>query len=192
MAYAGVIVALVAAGAAAYSTFQQNANAQAQARAQQEALEQDARNRDLLAAAKVKAGQKAAERFLQGQRAAAAKSGVRVDEGSFLEGQLEAAQIGEFESQLAGFGDVLGAAGARQGAALARFQRRTLRSQQWSSTLISGVAAGLSTYAGVGGFSTPAADTSGLGPVGSRVGGTTIATSGPTQSRLQINSGLVP
>jgi hypothetical protein len=143
-----VIAAVVAAGVAAYSTYNQIENQKEQARAEEKARRVDQENALNRAKAQEENSRLRAQRFLSTQKAQMGKTGALAGEGSFLDAELEAASMGEYEALLSGYDSRVEAHRSGYAADLARWQRKRLDSQQWSSTLVAGIGAGVGSAAG--------------------------------------------
>jgi hypothetical protein len=155
MAYAAAAVAIISAAVTAYSAYSASQQQERIAKYNQEVQERQAEA--ARAAAKVEAAQKRArgERVLAAQRAAYGASGVVPDVGSPLLVQADTAKEAEFDALMSTYAGELRARGAEGEAAFSAYQARSARRTRVANTLLSGAAAGISTYANYGGFNRP-------------------------------------
>jgi len=153
---AAIVIAVVAAAAASYATYSANQAAQQQAKLAKKAATQRAEAEAAAGAARRRQAELRAKRFQEQQRSRAGAAGVRVGEGSLLEGQMEAASLAEYDAQLAEYPHQLAEQKDRFEAKIFGFKQRQLQENLWKDTVISGVLAGGSSLAssyGKGSFS---------------------------------------
>ena len=151
-AIVAVVAAVVAAGVAAYSAYNQNQNQQDQLKYNQKVATANARAADDAAAANAEVQRERAAHFLASQRAAVGATGGTFDSGSALSLMADSAYNAEMDAQKLLYEGHYKAWQYDTAAAGYRWQRMKLADQQWTNTLLTGASAGLSTYAGAGGF----------------------------------------
>lgn len=150
-AIAAIVAAVVAAGASAYATYNQYQQQAAQTKYNQQVATANARAAQDQAAANAEMVRTRAAKVLAAQRAAYGASGVTLEGSSPLAVQADSAFQAEMDAQRQLYEGNFKAWGYDTQAAYFRWQHNNLVKNQWPSTIISGVAAGVSTYAGMGG-----------------------------------------
>ena len=141
LATIAIIAAVVAAGAAGYGAYASNEAAQDQAKAQKRAARQQAEAETAAGEARRKQARMKYERFRDTQRSRAGAAGVVVGEGSLLEGQMEAAQLAQYEADLAAYGHELSSQRASFEEKIFGWRARKLADSQYMNT---GIAVGSS------------------------------------------------
>lgn len=173
---AAIAAAVVAAAAAGYGAYSQNEAAQQQAKAQKRAARQNEEAEAAAGKARRKQAEAKYERYRDSQRSRAGAAGVFAGEGSLLEGQMEAANLAEYDAALAEYPHQLAENRANFEKKIFGWQARNLASTQLTGTVIATGSSLASSYGSV------AKAYSGGGGGGSKGGGnvpSSYGTGGP-------------
>lgn len=142
-----IVAAVVAAAAAGYGSYASSQAAAQNARMQKKAAQLQAEQEAAAGEARRKQIALKHKRFAASARARAGGSGVFVGEGSLLEGQMEAANLAEYEAQLAAYPHELASQRASFESKIFGVQQRRAEDSALSGAVISGVGAGASSLA---------------------------------------------